>query len=648
MNTHSFSIVLIIQSIILFVSSIDDCCSQRLHPTSGCMLGVSVGTRLDFNQKNYVSYSDLYYGTGKKIIISNIFIGFPSRWSGPLAFDAFPEAIVRDVRSANPNAIMMFTLEPWENFSDFYGNWLTGNPAYDATMEFAQACKRYNKKVFIRFAHEMNGNWYHWGRDSVSSQDYITAFRNVSKAFHEVCDSVAMIWCPNYASDEKFRKYSEWWPCDEYVDWVGIDYYNWIDSAGASPDDYQLRDALLKDGFYNEFCSDANPTGHRKPLMICETAAEFRPILLLDSVRIIDGFEKMNIGGGGDYDWWEPWPNDGSFSVTQVIDDAVSGNSVMKMNGNTKEGSNYIGGTGRGINWSDTGAVWDSSTGISIWLKRAKDENANPIIRITFLDIERHTESDSLDGGWCEISLDTCESGWREFVIPFAAFSDTAYMTLSRIRAMKLHLKVKSGETRNPSAVYIDSLQRGTVSKVINNDDNITWKRDWIDQLLSTQSNDVVPPKYVSIKEEFPNLHAVCWFNVEKSENCALKDFRIPQELWTYVKQKTDNEYFSYGDTPIEFMDTEKRNEKRIRIDACFPNPSQTNVTLICSVDNPSSGNVKLYDVLGRIVYSKDVQFCCREGNILEIGGENRPSGLYMCVVTVGSEKESRGVYWIK
>lgn len=643
---HSLIIVLLTQTLILLSAWNEICYSQRLHPTTGCFLGVSVGTPLDANQKNYVSYKDLYHGTGQKIVINNIFVGFPSRWNGPLAFDAFPDSIVQDVLSTNPNAIMMFTLEPWERFSDFYLSWKTGNPAYEATQEFAKACKRYAKKVFIRFAHEMNGNWYHWGRDSVSSANYVTAFRNVSTVFHEVCDSVAIIWCPNYASDSTFRKYSEWWPCDEYVDWVGLDYYNWIDSKGQHTDDYQFRNALRKNGFYDEFCSDANPTGHRKPLMICETSAEFRPIRLLDSLNVIDDFENMNIGDTAQFDWWKPSPDDGSFVVTQIEDDPISGKSVMKMSGTTKTNSNYIGGIGRGIDWSENGADWSSTTGISLWLKRSKDDNANPIIRITFLDRTRHYEAGNNDGGWYEIMLDTCETVWREHVIPFASFTDTLNMTLSQICSMKIHLKVRPGETKNPSDVFIDFMQRGAVTPVVNNSDNLSFKGEWMDQLLSIHHNNSDPPLYASIGEEFRNLHAVCWFNLEKSEGCTVKDFRIPEELWNYFQQATADEYFLSGREPIDFLSSKVEIMDRISIDACFPNPFKKNITLICSVSNPTTGTVTIYDVLGRLVETKEVIFCCKEGNIFEVDGTNYPSGLYMCVVAVAGERDTNKIYY--
>ena len=95
----------------------------------------------------------------------------------------------------------------------------------------AQGVKSFGHRVFFRFAHEMNGNWYPWdgyhnGRDP---SKYVRAYRRVVDVFRaEGVTNAAFVWTPNWESvpRESWNDFRNYYPGDAYVDWVGSDGYN--------------------------------------------------------------------------------------------------------------------------------------------------------------------------------------------------------------------------------------------------------------------------------------------------------------------------------------------------------------------------------------------------------------------------------------
>ncbi len=79
----------------------------------------------------------------------------------------------------------------------------------------------------LYLAHEMNGNWYPWSLGSTPNE-YILAWRHVYTIFsNKGLESTRLqwIWCVN---NEDFGNYTaeNYWVGDNYVDWIGIDGYN--------------------------------------------------------------------------------------------------------------------------------------------------------------------------------------------------------------------------------------------------------------------------------------------------------------------------------------------------------------------------------------------------------------------------------------
>ena len=109
--------------------------------------------------------------------------------------------------------------------------------AYDDWIRaFAQASAAWGKPYFLRFAHEMNGNWYSWspGVNGNTSAQYVAVWRRVVQIFRaEGATRVRWVWSPSgvYPGSTPF---ADLYPGDAYVDWIGINVFNFGTSASWS------------------------------------------------------------------------------------------------------------------------------------------------------------------------------------------------------------------------------------------------------------------------------------------------------------------------------------------------------------------------------------------------------------------------------
>jgi beta-mannanase len=76
----------------------------------------------------------------------------------------------------------------------------------------------------------MNGNWYPWcgHANGNSPEDYVTAWRYIHDLFGSAgVMNVEWVWCPYVISVSKLTTFPDYFPGDEYIDWLGLDGYNW-------------------------------------------------------------------------------------------------------------------------------------------------------------------------------------------------------------------------------------------------------------------------------------------------------------------------------------------------------------------------------------------------------------------------------------
>ena len=137
----------------------------------------------------------------------------------------------------------------------------------------AQAVAAFKYPIFLRFAHEMNANWYPWdgvrnntaGRHDGPSK-YVAAWRHVHDVFVAAGATNAVgVWCPNQVSIPRvaWNGAERYYPGDTYVDWVCVDGYN---RSTKKPVSFQS----IVDPIVTEY-------GTRKPIMIGETSSREGP-----------------------------------------------------------------------------------------------------------------------------------------------------------------------------------------------------------------------------------------------------------------------------------------------------------------------------------------------------------------------------------
>lgn len=95
--------------------------------------------------------------------------------------------------------------------------------------QWATDAKNWGHPFFLRFDWEMNGNWqFPWSTQLNGNKpvDYINAWRHVHDIFVKVgANNVTWVWAPNISTWNTVPL-AQVYPGASYVDWVGLDGYN--------------------------------------------------------------------------------------------------------------------------------------------------------------------------------------------------------------------------------------------------------------------------------------------------------------------------------------------------------------------------------------------------------------------------------------
>jgi len=210
----------------------------------------------------------LYEKIGKMPAISALYLG----WS-----DGFPGGFA--TANARLGRITFITWEynarPGEQYQDRTLDAITDGVYDEFLINWARAAAEFGKPVFLRWGHEMNGDWYLWGGvhnggGSTSGygdpdkpdgpERYINAYRYIHDVFVENgAENVLWVWCPtapfsrmdtSYESTG-WNKAENYYPGDQYVDWLCFDGYNWgLSSFGQQFNSkWESFDDIFKDSY---------------------------------------------------------------------------------------------------------------------------------------------------------------------------------------------------------------------------------------------------------------------------------------------------------------------------------------------------------------------------------------------------------------
>lgn len=100
------------------------------------------------------------------------------------------------------------------------------NGDYDYYIDkWAADLQDFEEFVFVRLGHEMNDPYrYSWGPPNNKPGDFIAAWQYVVDRFREMnVNNVIWVWSPHPA----YLMYNEYYPGDQYVDWVGVGALNY-------------------------------------------------------------------------------------------------------------------------------------------------------------------------------------------------------------------------------------------------------------------------------------------------------------------------------------------------------------------------------------------------------------------------------------
>ncbi len=97
--------------------------------------------------------------------------------------------------------------------------------------------------VYIRLAHEMNGDWMPWSVDADSHQAFVEAWKRFRALQERIYPEAQLVFCVNRESVGTDMDWREFFPGAEYVDVMAVDYYNnfpYVDT------EQEWREALLE------------------------------------------------------------------------------------------------------------------------------------------------------------------------------------------------------------------------------------------------------------------------------------------------------------------------------------------------------------------------------------------------------------------
>ena len=266
---------------------------ERLEPAEGCYFGVNLG------EEDTVDRLSSRLGLTPAVHVQ--FFHFPL--TPPLR--AKLAGFLDQVRASH--GIALITLEPFQGLSA-----VSEADCHDLANLCAAQENQGIGGILIRFAHEMNGNWYPWCQQPLQFKE---TFRLLATAIHPGTTRTAMLWAPHNGIGYPFSvhgpyqaapgspdfaaldtngdgvltaqddMYHPYYPGDDVVDWVGMTLYHWgvtypwLENEMPPPNSFAstLRGAGHEPpipDFYARYCADAI---HHKPLAIPETAALFNP-----------------------------------------------------------------------------------------------------------------------------------------------------------------------------------------------------------------------------------------------------------------------------------------------------------------------------------------------------------------------------------
>ena len=141
---------------------------------------------------------------------------------------------------------------------------------YDTQLRtVAQAMAAFGHPIFLLFDEEMNGTWYPYspGVNGNTAASFVAMWRHMHDVFVQAgATNVTWAWVPNVDPSGIFTSMSSLYPGDAYVDWTGLNGYNWGAGGGNV---WMTFSQVFKSSY-----SALQQIAPAKPIMIGEVASE--------------------------------------------------------------------------------------------------------------------------------------------------------------------------------------------------------------------------------------------------------------------------------------------------------------------------------------------------------------------------------------
>jgi hypothetical protein len=215
--------------------------SSILEPASGALLGQFYGAG---------SIEQTTRKLGRAPIIHLAYYGWDADWTGSVT--------QADLAAGR------IPLISWEPDHIDFAKIVDGS--LDATIiARAKGSKALGKKFFLDFAAEMNGDEAWSGNNAPL---YVSAYRHIHDLFMAAgANNVVWAWCPNVTDTPGGNRTTmDYYPGDAYVDWTGVDGYNWGTKNGTANGGWQSFQQVFQD-IYPLLAAK------KKPILIGEMAS---------------------------------------------------------------------------------------------------------------------------------------------------------------------------------------------------------------------------------------------------------------------------------------------------------------------------------------------------------------------------------------
>ncbi|RZN43901.1 MAG: hypothetical protein EF813_00375 [Methanosarcinales archaeon] len=347
------------------------------------------------------------------------------------------------------------------------------------------------KQVFIRFAHEMNlhSGAYPWCNRSPAS--YIDAWKRVHNIFEiegAAPDAIQWVWCVNSVDvpNASAGGYGaeEYYPGDEYVDWVAIDGYNVGKSVPcANWDNWTAFDGIFKP-MLDRFDDHQNIS--KKPYAIIEigssSVVDSMPVKEFNVYTNKDSPTNHYISSGWLGDWGDITFCDYDRSDPHL--GIACGNTSVKLT-YSAERSHGLGWAG--ICWQEGGYNLTGADNLTIW---ARGESGGERVEFTAGDID------------ASAGTVTLTNIWQRYVIDDLTGKDLSNVVCG--------FYLGASESKNPDGctIYLDDIRYESSTGI----DDVC-----VEEGVSnnTEKGEWVKETYGSIKNH-SKIKMVCYFNVDK------------------------------------------------------------------------------------------------------------------------------------